>query len=75
MDEVLTLKEIEERYAPDWVLIADPEIDDKLEVVRGKVIFHSPVRDEVWDKARELGIDGAAVRYLGEYPEHMVLGI
>ena len=75
MNEMLTLKEIERRYAPNWVLIAEPEIDDQLEVIRGKVVFHSPVRGEVWDKARELKLDGAAVRYLGDYPEHMVLGI
>ncbi len=75
MDEVLTLKEIEERIAPDWVLIAEPEIDDRLEVIRGKVVFHSPIRGEVGDKARELKLDGVAVRYLGEYPEHMVLGL
>ena len=41
MDEMLTLKEIEERYAPDWVLIAEPEIDDQLKVIRGRVVFHS----------------------------------
>jgi hypothetical protein len=41
----------------------------------GKVIFHSPVRGEVWDKARKLKLDRVAVRYLGEYPEHMVLGL
>jgi hypothetical protein len=75
VDEVLTLKEIEERYAPDWVLIAEPEVDENLEVLRGKVVFHSPVRGEVWEKAHELKLDGIAVRYLGKYPEHMVLGL
>ncbi|MFI5454423.1 MAG: hypothetical protein ACHRXM_03145 [Isosphaerales bacterium] len=73
MDEVLTMQEIEARYAPDWVLIAEPQTDDKLEVLAGKVVFHSPERDAVWRKAQELKLDRTAVRYLGEYPEHMVL--
>jgi hypothetical protein len=75
MDEVLTLQEIEAQYAPDWVLIAEPEIDDQLEVVRGKVVFHSPDHDSIYQKATELKLDRIAVRYLGEYPEHMVLGL
>jgi hypothetical protein len=75
MDEILTLKEIEERYAPDWVLIAEPEIDDQLEVIRGKVVFHSPNHDAIYQMATELKLDQIAVRYLGEYPEHMVLGL
>jgi hypothetical protein len=65
VDEVLTMKEIEERYAPDWVLIAEPEIDDKLEMVSGKVVFHSPDADEIYRKARELKLDQIAVRYRG----------
>jgi hypothetical protein len=75
MDEVLTMEEIQARYEPDWVLIAEPEVDDQLEVLRGKVVFHSPGRDAVWHKAQELKLDRIAVRYLGEYPEHMVLGL
>jgi hypothetical protein len=63
------------RYAPDWVLIADPEIDDQLEVIRGQVVFHSPNHDATYQKAAELKLDQIAVRYLGEYPEHMVFGL
>ncbi|MFI5454165.1 MAG: hypothetical protein ACHRXM_01820 [Isosphaerales bacterium] len=73
MDEMLTMKEIEARYAPDWVLIAEPEVDDQLEVLRGKVVFHSPDHDAIYHKAIELKLNRIAVRYLGEYPEHMVL--
>jgi hypothetical protein len=73
MGEILTMAEIQARYAPDWVLIAEPAVDERLEVVAGKVLFHSPDRNEVWRKATELKLDRVAVRYLGEYPEHMVL--
>jgi hypothetical protein len=73
VSEVLTIEEIESRYAPDWVLIAEPQTDEMQRLLSGRVIFRSPVRGEVWDKARELKLDRVAVRYLGEYPEHMLL--
>jgi hypothetical protein len=75
MDEFLTMDQIKARYAPDWVIIAEPQTDDQLEVVRGQVVFHSPDADECWHKAREMNLDRVAVRYLGEYPEHMALNI
>jgi hypothetical protein len=75
MDKVLTMDEIKAQDAPDWVLIAEPETDDHLEVLRGKVVFHSRNGDAIYHKAMELKLDRIAVRYLGEYPEPMVLGL
>ncbi len=75
MDEVLTIKQIKERYAPEWVLIAEPEINDQLDVLRGKVVFHGPDGDEIYRKAKELKLDRIAVCFLGDFPERMVLGL
>jgi hypothetical protein len=72
-NDVLTIEEIEARYKPFWVLIAEPQTDDMQRLLSGKVIFHSLERDAVWQKALELKLDRIAVRYLGEYPEDMVL--
>lgn len=47
MDEVLTLAEIEARFASEWVLVEDPQTDEALEVRSGKVRWHSNDRDEV----------------------------
>jgi hypothetical protein len=68
-DEVLTIEEIEARYAPDWVLIGEPQTDETLRLLAGKVLFHSPDHDEVYRKAGELRPGRFAVRYLGEWPE------
>jgi hypothetical protein len=73
MDEVLTVAEIEARYAPEWVLIGEPETDANLSLRAGRVLFHSPDRDEVYRKATELRPGRFAVRYLGSWPEHMAL--
>jgi len=71
--EVLTFDEIKARFAPDWVLIGDPQTDELQRVLGGKVLFHSRNREEVYQKAIELKLDRCAFRYLGTYPEHWLL--
>jgi hypothetical protein len=73
MDEVLTMDEIQARYAPNWVRIAEPESDEMQRLLRGKVVFHGPDGDECWRKATELNLPQAAVRDLGEWPGDMVI--
>lgn len=73
MGEVLTIPEIEARYPSEWVLLEDPEVDDRLGVVRGKVVFHSKDREEVHKKDRELRPRSAAHIYTGAIPEDAVI--
>ena len=73
MDEILTAEEIAVRFAPDWLLIGDLLTDENSNVQAGKVRFHSPDRDEVYLKARELRPGRFAVQYLGTWPENTAL--
>jgi hypothetical protein len=73
MDERLTIEEIETRYAPDWVLIGDPETDKDLRLRAGRVLFHSPDQDEVCRKAEEFPPGRYALRFLGTIPENLTL--
>jgi hypothetical protein len=73
MNEMLTIDEIESSYAPESVLIGEPQIDENLKVGGGKVLFHSPDRDEVDRKAGELRPGRFAVRHLGPWPENTTL--
>ena len=73
MDDILTFAEIEARYAPDWVLIGELRTSDDLSAISGKVLFHSPDRDEVDRKLAELMPGRFGVFYLGSWPENMVL--
>lgn len=68
MDEILTMEEIKARYAPDWVIIAEPVVNENSEVLGGKVILHGPDHDELYRKLMPMKIDRIAVRYLGEMP-------
>lgn len=69
MDAVLTRGEIHSRFDSEWVLVEDPEVDEHLEVVRGKIVWHSKDRDEVYEKALELRPKHPAFLYTGTMPE------
>jgi hypothetical protein len=75
MDHVLTLKEIEERFDSEWVLVEDPETNDALEVQRGTVRWHSKDRDEVYRKAVELRPKRFAMLYTGTIPKDTAIAL
>jgi hypothetical protein len=52
-------------------LLEDPVLTKELEVVRGKVLWHSPNRGEVYDKALELRPRHPALLYIGAPPQDM----
>ncbi len=73
MNETLTIDEIKARFGPEWVLIGEPETDEALDLQAGKVLFHSPDRDEVCRKAMEYPPGRYALQFLGTILEDVVL--
>jgi hypothetical protein len=71
MDMALTMDEIDARFDGEWVLIEDPVTNTALEVERGKVRFHGAHQDEMYKKARELGLKRWAVVFAGKMPRKM----
>jgi len=69
MAEIMTLKEIDDRFDSEWVLIDDPRTNEALEVEAGRVLWHSKDRDEVYRKAIELRPKRFALHYTGRMPE------
>lgn len=71
MEQVMTIEEIEKQFDHQWVLIADPQTDDALEVKGGRVLYHSKDRDE-FDR-NSLGFKAArfAVLYIGKMSDEM----
>ena len=69
MGDVLTLAEIESRFKSEWVLVEDPQTNESLEVLSGKVRFHSKDRDEVYRRAVELRPKRFAMLYTGTIPK------
>ena len=73
MDEILTFEEIEARYAPDWVLIGDVTTDEFLNILSGRVLFHSPDREEIARKVLDHPPGRYALQYLGTFSDDVVL--
>ena len=69
MDEVLTIGEMEAEFDSEWILVENPQTDEALKVKGGRVLWHSPDRDEVYRKAVELRPRRFAVLYTGRMPE------
>lgn len=69
MGEIMTIDEIRRRYDSEWVLLANPAMNENLEVLRGEVVCHSKNRDEVDRKAVELRLQNSAFLYTGEIPD------
>ncbi len=66
MSEILTMKEIEKKFDGEWVLIEDVETDEKLEVLRGKVVFHGNDKEVLHQKAMKSKSDHIATLYIGK---------
>ena len=73
MNDVLPFDQIKARYAPEWVLLGDIETDEFQQLLSGRVLFHGPDRDEVSLKAVEYPSGRYAIRYLGTFPDDLVL--
>lgn len=73
MTERLTYPEIKARYAPEWVLIGDVEVDETLEVVSGDVLCHSLDRDDIDLAMMAMRPTPFALRFLGVVPDDFVL--
>jgi hypothetical protein len=73
MNDVFTIEEIKSRFASAWVLLEDPQTSESLEVIRGKVLWHSKDRDEVYRKARELRPRHSAIAFAGSIPDEMAV--
>jgi len=65
---VLPIEEIRRRYDSEWLLIVEPETDQNHNVIRGRVLWHSKDRDEVYRKGKELELSISAYLYTGSPP-------
>ena len=71
MEEVMRFEEIVEKFRGEWLLIEYEELNEELEVERGKVIFHSPHKSEVYKKLMEIRGGNVAIEYAGEAPKEL----
>lgn len=75
VNEILSIAEIESRFDSEWVLVGDPETDEALHVLSGRVLAHSRDCGEVYRKAIELKPSRSAMPYLGAMPENTAIAV
>ena len=68
MRNTQAIADIRSQYDAEWILIDDPETDEKLQVLRGRVIAHSKNRDVVYRHAAATRPKRFAVLYTGQMP-------
>ncbi len=73
MNEVLTRAEMETQFDGEWVIVADPEVDKNLEVLRGLVVSHGKDPEVVYQEAIDKQVCHWASLYFGPMPETSVL--
>ncbi len=69
MEKIMTSAEIQSGFDSEWVSLVEPETNQQLEVVKGKVVHHGKDRDEVYRKAITLSPKRFAILYTGQIPE------
>jgi hypothetical protein len=70
--EVLTWEQIESLYHGEWVLLEDPQSEENLQVLGGKLLWHSKSREEIGKKLLELRPKSSALVYVGLPPTDSV---
>ena len=65
----MTANEMRAQYEGEWILIGDPQTNEALEVIGGKVLHHSKDRDEVYRQAIARRVKRSAIVFTGQIPE------
>lgn len=69
----MRMSEIVKKYPGEWVLIEYQELDNDLNVRRGKVIAHSPNKEKIYQRLMETKGQNIAVEYAGQLPDVAVM--
>ena len=75
MSEMMTPAEMKDQFDSEWVLVGDPVFNEQMELIRGKVLFHSGDKEEVYRKDREIHPRSAAYVYTGPNPENVLINL
>ena len=73
MNEVLTRAEMEAQFDGEWVIVADPEIDEDYLVQRGRIVYHGKDEEALCSHYKALGLQKTAYLHFGGGPERIWL--
>jgi hypothetical protein len=61
----MTWEQIEDLYQGEWVLLEDPQSEENVQVLGGKLLWHSKSREEIGRKLLELRPKSSALLFVG----------
>ncbi len=71
MSEIMTFAEMKLKYDGEWVLISYTKTDENLQVLTGKVLAHSPNKEDIYHALDSVEDQPLAIEYMGEVPEDL----
>ena len=75
MNEYISIDEINKRFDSEWVLLEDPQTSERMEVLGGKLLYHSKDRAEFDRNSVRFQGTRFAVLFTGKMPEDMVFAL
>lgn len=71
MADFITIKELENRYPNEWLLVEILGEDDKEQPSEVRLIAHSKARDDIYEQLKNIGgaIKDIGVFFAGEIPK------
>ena len=62
----LSLAEIRQSYPNQWVLVIEPTLDDNLNLIDGKVVYHTCDKEDLYNHLYLTGESNSALEYTGD---------
>ena len=70
---IIKLAEILKQYKDEWVLIEYTKLDEELNVVEGRVLAHSPRKEELYALLSKFKGKNFAIEYTGALPKDVAV--
>jgi hypothetical protein len=71
----LAYSAIQTRYPAEWLLIGSPRLDDKMNLLGGEVLAHSPDRDAIYHRLNEFKGREVAVEFVPGQGDDVALAL
>jgi hypothetical protein len=69
INQRISLAEIRQYYPNQWVLVIEPQLDDDLNIIDGKVIYHTSDKEDLYNHLHLSGEYNSALEYTGDDSE------
>jgi hypothetical protein len=69
----MRLNEIKRKYKNQWVLVEYSKLDKNLRVNEGKVLAHSPTKEDIYKALLHTRGKNVSIEYCGKLPEDLVV--